>query len=304
MTKQWTEADLLTFITDEVEESTTLDYKTADALRKDKRNEITKDVSAMANTEGGILIYGLKEHPQKRHVPEKLEPIDRQAFSKEWLDQIISNIRPHIEGLTIHPVPLSSGTFDVAYVVEVPKGETAHQGTGLKYYRRRNFESVAIEDYEIRELMSRATVPKASVSFSCRRSVSTGSEQHYILLPRVKNEGRKVIKDFKLIITFPKLVPPGGALPLIHKDPNINISFDINSDYFIDYQSKGPLFPEEDRPIGEEIQWAYIVNETVRMAFMKAAEKGEEIELSWRLYADDMEPRHGTYPIQKLQAVR
>lgn len=168
----WTEQELQRYIDDEIEESTTLDYKAAEALSKGKKDEITKDVSAMANADGGILIYGLREHPTKRHVVEKLDPIDRTKFSKEWLDQVINNIRPHIDGLTIYPVPLSSGVYDVAYVVDVPKGETAHQATSLKYYRRRNFESVAIEDYELRELMSRASSPKASASFGCRRSVS------------------------------------------------------------------------------------------------------------------------------------
>jgi hypothetical protein len=51
-----------------------------------------------------------------------------------------------VNGLTIYRVPLSSGAYDVAYVVDVPKGETAHQATSLKYYCRRNFESDAIED--------------------------------------------------------------------------------------------------------------------------------------------------------------
>src|ERR1041385_6331127 len=202
MIKEWNEPELQRYITDEVEESTALDYKAADALARGKKDEITKDVSAMANADGGLIIYGLSENRQKRHVVDKLDPIDRSRFSKEWLEQVISIIRPHIEGIKIPPVPLPTGPNAVAYVVEIPKGKPAHQATSLRYYRRRNFESVAIEDYEVRDLMNRATSPKASVSFACRRSMSVGTEQHYILLPKVRNEGRKVIKDFKLAITF------------------------------------------------------------------------------------------------------
>lgn len=303
MVKDWNEAELLRLVTDEVEESTTLDYKAADALAKNKKDEITKDVSAMANTEGGLIIYGLKEHPHKKHVLEKLDPVDRRMFSKEWLDQVINNIRPHIDGLTIYPVPLSSGTYHVVYVVDVPKGETAYQATSLRYYRRRNFESVAIEDYELRELMNRASSPKVSVSFDCRRSVSSGTEQRYILLPKVKNEGRRVISDFKLTITLPRILS-SNPLALVHRNPNINISFDTNGDYFIDYHSTGVLFPDEDRSIGEEIQWEYVINEAVHMAAMREEEKGLDLVLSWTLYADDMEPKHGTHPIRKLQTLR
>jgi hypothetical protein len=79
-----------------------------------------------------------------------------------------------------------------------------------------------------------------------------------------------------------------------------NISFDKNGDFFIDYHSTASLFPDEDRPIGEEIQWAYVVNDAVRIALMKADEEGENIVLKWTLYADDMEPKRGTHPIKLL----
>jgi hypothetical protein len=37
---------------------------------------------------------------------------------------------------------------------------------------------------------------------------------------------------------------------------------------------------------------------------MKAEEEGQELVLSWTLYADDMEPKHGTYSIKKLVSLR
>ena len=40
-------------------------------------------------------------------------------------------------------------------VVEIPKSLTAHQARDLRYYRRYNFESVAMVDYEIRDVMNR-----------------------------------------------------------------------------------------------------------------------------------------------------
>ena len=55
MVTEWNEAELQRFITDEVEESTALDYKAAEALAKGKKDEITKDVSAMANADGGLI---------------------------------------------------------------------------------------------------------------------------------------------------------------------------------------------------------------------------------------------------------
>ena len=109
-----------------------------------KKTEITKDVSAMANSAGGLIIYGIREFDDKakRHLPEKIDPIDRTLFSREWLEQVINNIRPRIDKLRITPVPVDPNAHpnSVVYVVEIPRSITAHQDSDLRYYRRYNFQ--------------------------------------------------------------------------------------------------------------------------------------------------------------------
>jgi Predicted transcriptional regulator containing an HTH domain and an uncharacterized domain shared with the mammalian protein Schlafen len=91
-----------------VEESLTLEYKAAPALQKTERAkaELTKDISAFANSAGGALIYGIGEDPKSKHLPGPIDSISRRDFPKEWLEQIANNIRPRIEGLLIHPIPI------------------------------------------------------------------------------------------------------------------------------------------------------------------------------------------------------
>lgn len=178
MAQAWDEARVQQYIDDEIEESLNLDYKAAGALQKKdgKKREITKDVSAMANSDGGIIIYGVTEDG---HLPGTVDPIDRQEFSKDWLDNIVSNIRPNIEGVVIHPVPIKGTDSGVVYVVEIPQSDTAHQALDKKYYRRVGFKSRPMDDYEIRDVMNRQRHPLIELKFRVRRLIDWRTDDAY-----------------------------------------------------------------------------------------------------------------------------
>jgi predicted HTH transcriptional regulator len=74
-------------IANKVEENSELEYKAATALqREDKKiTEATKDVSAFANSNGGVLIYGISENQANKHLPGNIDLVDRKAITKEWL---------------------------------------------------------------------------------------------------------------------------------------------------------------------------------------------------------------------------
>ena len=99
---EWTKQRLDQMIADSVEENLSLDYKRADALTKTdgKKVEVTKDISSFANSSGGVVIYGIAEFDDKarRHLPERIDTIQRTEISKEWLDQVIQAIQPRIDG--------------------------------------------------------------------------------------------------------------------------------------------------------------------------------------------------------------
>ena len=70
-TVEWDELRLIAMIRDGIEESLTVEYKAAGAVSRQKTDEITKDVSAFANSIGGRLIYGIREHQdaERKHLP-------------------------------------------------------------------------------------------------------------------------------------------------------------------------------------------------------------------------------------------
>jgi predicted HTH transcriptional regulator len=146
----WDESDLLRLIADGVTETITLDYKESTALGKtDKqKGDISKDVSAFANSAGGTIVYGIVED---NHLPKKLDfGSDPKDITREWLEQVInSTIQRKVPDVRVKQVPLTAPyPGRVAYVVHVPQSPlAAHQASDKRYYKRYNFQSVAMEDY-------------------------------------------------------------------------------------------------------------------------------------------------------------
>jgi len=172
MPEQWTLEKLNQLIINKEQENLNLEYKSSGSLGKtdEKRKEITKDVSAMANSDGGVIIYGIKENQENKQFPESIEPINPKEYSKEWLEQVISLIRPKVDGIIITPIIANNENF-VVYIVDIPKGDTAHQAQDLRYYKRFNFSSTPMQDYEIRDIMSRNKSPKFELSFYIERKI-------------------------------------------------------------------------------------------------------------------------------------
>jgi hypothetical protein len=208
MAREWNKARLLRYIEEGIEESLLLDYKAGDALIKGngRAKEIAKDVSAMANSAGGIIIYGIAEHAEYdlRHRPAGFSPVDRRHCSKETLEQIISsNIQPRISGIKIYPVPLDGSPSQVAYVVSIPQSDTVHQVTGHKrYYKRFNFESVPMEDYEIRDVLNRAARPDLEPRMGYMEVQRTEPGWVWAVPIFAKNEAMVIAKDTAMTLEF------------------------------------------------------------------------------------------------------
>lgn len=157
-------ANLEMLIREGIQESLTLDYKASPSLSKESkgRDELCKDVSSFANSAGGQIIYGIEEKDRK---PTRID--EGSDITREWIEQVIdSNVQPRIENLIIKPISISSGRQ--AYVFAIPQalGRAPHQAPDKKYYKRQNFQSVPMEDYEIRDALRRATTPELSVKLS------------------------------------------------------------------------------------------------------------------------------------------
>lgn len=152
----------------QVQESLNLDYKRSSSISNKARAEIAKDVSAFANSDGGLIIYGVEE---KEHLPVRIDDgVEHETFNREWLENVItSNIAPRIEDIQISQIPLSDSHS--IFAVKVPKsfrGPHQERLESKRYYRRFNFKSVPMEDYEVREAYNRRRIVPSLINFDLK----------------------------------------------------------------------------------------------------------------------------------------
>ena len=301
MPKTWNEAKIQNYIRSEIEESLTLEYKDARALAKTdlKKTEITKDVSALANSAGGILIYGIREfsNPDKRHLPEKITPVNRSKFPREWLEQVINSIKPRIDGIIIHSVNLSTGKNDVIYVIEIPPSNTAHQANNHRYYKRFNFQSVPMEDYEIRDVMFREQMPDVFVRFLIEVTSSNKDEKkaEYNLIIQAKNTGSSFAQYVACLLDIP--------VPILQKVKNkINIKdggkfyrhrlFNLNQEFGDEnFKANFPLLRNMS------MSWKIPLKDSFEES------KLETLKLKWKVYADNALPKEGEISLSEIEVV-
>lgn len=161
-----TKADLDALYSGNVKESISLEYKASAAVDKkddSKKLEMARDVSAFANADGGQIVYGMAE---KDHEPAGLDDgLDAKTYPEIWFEQVLQqHVTPNIPGLRPRHAPLSEGR--VAVVIDIPasKGDP-HQVSDGRYYRRHNFNRLAMEHYEVRDAFRRAVDPDLYLEF-------------------------------------------------------------------------------------------------------------------------------------------
>lgn len=289
---EWDEADLLTLVREGVEEGPELEYKRCAALQRNdekRKFDISKDVSALANSGGGTIVYGMIE---EGNVPKGLDQgFDPIEISKEWLEQVIlGTIRPRLNDITINPVNLRThASGRVAYVVHVPQSHTAHQASDKKYYKRFNFQATPMEDYEIRDIMNRKSHPILLPIFTRGRPYShPGNREESFLFVTLKNRGTVRAQHFKLVFTIPEDVAR-QAQGFIQR--GITQKDELFGNSWMEHifaTTQHVVFPDDEIHLED---FGY----KGQISLDKSIDRDERrsVFLYWRVFADDMPPSSG-----------
>ncbi|WP_051317188.1 AlbA family DNA-binding domain-containing protein [Ectobacillus panaciterrae] len=207
---KWTEEDLLSLIKNKAKESLTLEFKSCAALHVTEayKKELSKDVSSFANAAGGTIIYGAIEENQLFSELDK--GFDQEEISKEWIEQVLNaSIHRRIKGLRIHPIELKTtnpGRF--VYVICIPKSQDApHMANDNRYYKRFNFQSIPMEEYEVRDIFTRPKQPDLLFHYFFKPQYTERTDNGIFILSEIMagihNRGQSIAKYPALSIKDP-----------------------------------------------------------------------------------------------------
>ncbi len=190
-----------------IRESDVLEYKVASKPFNDRdKAELAKDVTGMANSLGGLIIYGVATHATDKTLPQSLTPVD--VKNVETVDRVInSQIRPPIAGLRKRAIP---EVDPLVLLLDVPESqEPPHQNLyDRRYYRRSGTECLPMEHDLVALKFGRRLTPVLDLVIQPISSPdSFEGEPAWTNSARVSlfihNIGRRVGRDVQTVLQLP-----------------------------------------------------------------------------------------------------
>lgn len=182
--------DIRRLIEDQVKESRTLDYKQALPHPKEKKVDFLKDVSALANTEGGDILYGVQEKRkdgQTTGEPEAVVGLESFSFdndSRRLMETIRSGLRPRLTGVHPHQVICPDGPVLVLRVERSFAGPHMVLHDDERFYGRGAMENYRLDPDELRRLFLRNTeLPERIRRFRTERVLAINRAETPVLFP-------------------------------------------------------------------------------------------------------------------------
>jgi len=204
-----TKQDVEAFFSRKLEENLNLDYK--DIRAYSDFDELSKDVSAFANSEGGLILLGIgQERIIEKGKIVKILPKEitwgNESLSKEKLeDNLISRIRPRVD-FRILPIREGNGSMKVVFLIDISQSANPpHMASDNRYYRRLNFRRVPMEHYEVSNFFGRRRKPLLSLLMRFINVVVENSEYRFTLRLLLQNKGNAVAEHSRLTSSFRNL---------------------------------------------------------------------------------------------------
>jgi len=220
--------------------------------------------------------------------------------SKRWAGSSVArwyptdgNISPRIHGIKITTIVVENSIPNgVLFVVDIPKGQTAHQASDKKYYKRFNFISTAMDDSEIKDIINRQNRTTAYVRFRLK----SGNFYTMDSLPQKKvslefdiiasNDGIKAISLLDCIIVatepvakqfLPQLGYNGRFYQAYYNNEEDHVA-QLNGEEVVLDRRRMPILGHTYRPIGEIAIWSDFFLENLEIKLLISTDDNRLVE--------------------------
>lgn len=285
-------------------ESVSLDFKDGAKLNNmsnETRKDLVIDATAMANSGGGTIIYGISELKDQdgRSVAGAISPVTDERVTQDRVREIIySNTDPALSGFTVKCVAVAGGRV---IVIEVAEGDTAYQNKmDRRYYNRVDASSAPMYGFAIRDVMHRRSKPNLQVELTTLYVSVDELVHRYHVVPTLHNVGNLTANHWALHVGLPSgaaLLTANYASRVRAVDERAPLYPSIKWFEFSSERHEGSsarILPGQSRRLSNNDGFAILeiqINEGNCARIMK-----ERSPLRWMLFLDDSPRSDGELP--------
>lgn len=306
---------------------------------RDIRQNLSKAISAFANSGGGILVLGLG-NPQKNWQVDDggIDLAIKKPTTREWLEDIVP---------TLVDLPLNSFNVYVidnrtnknsqiatergVFIVEIPDSEQApHQAIDYRYYARIGGKSRPIGHRLVTDIFGRRQYPKIQLEFSIEASsyveqdpfpVTTPSilsqslekekpkiRHRFELVIRAKNEGRIFAQYMNALVYIPVALVSEFELEHFYDDDDIEEIDGINYVGWFERNTRRDLIKVEGLGANQYgSSWfdpilpglSHRWERDLTEKFDKS--KIDDMKILWEVYADNAPQQTGSTLVREIE---
>lgn len=162
------------FICEKQEENLSLEFKTVvhpnfnDKNKDDDKKNISKTLSGFANSNGGIIVWGIKakENDKKQDVAFEKKPITELTKFLNTLNRLEGiAVTPTITGIKHKKIEISEDIgFIISYIPESNSAPHMANFAGKHYYKRSGDSFYQCEHFDIRDMFQRKKLALLDIS--------------------------------------------------------------------------------------------------------------------------------------------
>jgi hypothetical protein len=274
-----TESDLQKLKEEKTKEGLYLEFKTKansrhPELDDDDRKNFSKALSGFANSDGGVLIWGIAT--DKKDQAKALKPIsDVHAFQAVLKKSLINATQPVVDGVLLEIIVKVDASNNGYVKCLIPASEKAPHRAMLsdrEYYKRTTEGFYRLEHFDLEDMFGRRPHPSLVVVVELRPR--PGDDPHEEVHFAFRNDGRGIAKHTGFLCNFDAGVQVAGTSGHIQNVTNLN-----RGTPSVSYQDNvGVIHPNS-------------ITYSVGHAIIKRQGKGMALQVSIKWYCENMTVR-------------